>query len=261
MFEEQDDEQIVPRVDGAAVSGPATAADVPSLLRSQTPLLHPEIMLPQIVRNTVQDTWGWLWKDTAGRVAPFFAASIAYAWWRSKQDESAGGIFPRGSWLPEALAGVALGIPLAGVAALYREWTGAYYRLPTPADQVVQSSYYFFLNAPAEELFWRATVQDATVRALGRVPGVKRHNALIGWALVTAAFGLYHRLGNWNWRSIAGVTVVGAVFGALYQWRRSVVMVTIMHGFATAGFLSWADVYMHRHMLWRFRKLQGIRRR
>lgn len=255
MFEEQGDDQIASRVDGAGIFGSAVAAG-PPVLTPQTPLLHSEMALPQVMRNTVQDTWGWLWKDTAGRVAPFFAASVAYAWWRNRHDE--GGIFPRGSWLPDALAGVALGIPLAGVAAVYREWTGAYYRLPTPADQVVQSGYYFFLNAPAEELFWRATVQDATVRALGRVPGVKQHNALLGWALVTTVFGLYHRLGGWNWRSIAGVTAVGALLGVLYQWRRSVVMPTIMHGFATAGFLSWADVYMHRRMMRRYR--QRLRR-
>jgi uncharacterized protein len=254
VFEEQDDKQIVSPIDGAGIPGMAAAADTPPVLTPQIPLLHPEMALPSVVQNTVRDTWGWLWKDTAGRVAPFFAASVAYAWWRSKHDESGRSIFPHGSWLPDALAGVALGIPLAGVAAVYREWTGAYYRLPTPADQVVQSGYYFFLNAPAEELFWRATVQDATVRALGRVPGVKRHHVLVGWALVTTAFGLYHRLGGWNWRSIVGVTAVGALLGGLYQWRRSVIMPTIMHGFATAGFLSWADVYMHRRMLRRYRQ-------
>lgn len=258
MLEEQDDEQIASHAEGAGQTGSTVAANTAPVL---TPLPRYEFVLPQIVRNTVPDTWDWLWKDTAGRVTPFFAASIAYALWRRKSDENANTIFPRGSWLPDVLGGIALGVPLAAVAALYREWTGAYYRLPTPADQVVQSSYYFFLNAPAEELFWRATVQDATVRALSHVPGVKRHNALVGWALVTTVFGLYHRLGNWNWKSIAGVTAAGAAFGAIYQWRRSVVMSTIMHGFATAGFLSWADAYMHQHMLWRFRRLQRLRGR
>ncbi len=245
VFEQQDQEQVAVEHDDAGTYGvPAEAVTAPPAAMPRT---RPGTLTYHYSVSTVRDTWGWLWKDTAGRVAPFFAASLAYAWWRNRRGENV--LFPKGSWLPDVLAGVALGIPLAGIAAVYREWTGPGYRLPTPADQAVQTSFYLFLNAPAEELFWRATVQDATVRALGRVPGVRRHNALLGWALVTAAFGLYHRLGNWNWRSIAGVTVAGALFGALYQWRRSVVLPTIMHGFATAGFLSWADVYIHRRVI------------
>lgn len=254
---EHGEEQAASHGDGAGTTGLSMDLDTPPVVTPQTPLLHPEMALPQVTRSTVGDTWEWLWKDTAGRIAPFFAASIAYAWWRRRHDDS--GLFPDGSWLPDALAGVALGLPLAGVAAAFREWSAPGYRLPTPADQAVQSAYYFALNAPAEELFWRATVQDVTVRALARVPGVGRYNALLGWALVTAVFGLYHRLGNWNWRSIAGVTVAGAAFGALYQWRRSIVAPTIMHGFATAGFLSWADVYMHRRVLRRYARFRRDR--
>ena len=253
MIEKHDEYPASTESHSALLSSLPTGAGGQS---STAPSPRTGVLVYEFSRSTVRDTWGWLWKDTAGRVTPFFAASIAYGWWRHRQGEDP--IFPKGSWLPEVLGGIALGIPLAGIAAVYREWTGPGYRLPTPADQAVQSAFYFLLNAPAEELFWRATVQDITVRMLGRVPGVKRHNALVSWALVTAAFGLYHRLGNWNWRSVAGVTAAGALFGALYQWRRSVVMGTIMHGFATAGFLSWADVYIHRRTIQRYiRRAQG----
>ena len=88
------------------------------------------------------------------------------------------------------------------------------------------------------------------MRGLARVPRVGKLAGLLGWAATTAVFGAYHRLGKWSWRSIAGVTFAGAIFGALYQWppaggRRSILAPTIAHGFATAGFLSWADFYLY----------------
>jgi hypothetical protein len=60
---------------------------------------------------------------------------------------------------------------------------------------------------------------------------------------------MYHRLGNWSWRAIAGVTVAGGLFGGVFLAtgkRRSLLLPTVMHGFMTAGFLSWGDVFLHR---------------
>ena len=72
--------------------------------------------------------------------------------------------------------------------------------------------------------------------------------ATLGWAATTAVFGLYHRLGNWNWRAVAGVTAAGGVFGLAYLLQpepRSILLPTIIHGLATAGFLSWGDAALH----------------
>ncbi|HEY1387407.1 MAG TPA: CPBP family intramembrane glutamic endopeptidase [Ktedonobacterales bacterium] len=209
-----------------------------------------------IPRNTVRDTWNWAWKDTAGRVLPFFAGAGLYAWFSGRGPEGIG--ITADGWRREVLLGIAVGAPLAGLAAAFRGWVAPGYRLPTDADQLTQTLFYFAINAPGEELFWRGTVQDLAVRGFARVPRIGKVAGLLGWAATTAVFGAYHRLGKWSWRSIAGVTFAGAIFGALYQWplgrhgRRSILAVTIAHGFATAGFLSWADFYLYLRQRRRF---------
>lgn len=199
-----------------------------------------------IARSTVCDTWAWLWKDTLGRVLPFFAGAALYARLTGKGARGLG--LTRDGWARDVLLGTAVGIPMAGVAMAFRRWEAPHYRLPTPADQAFQSAFYFLLNAPAEELLWRGTVQTAATGALARVPRLRAAAPALGWAFATASFGLYHRLGNWSWRSIAGVTVAGGLFGALYLTgprRGSILAPTIVHGFATAGFLSWGDTALH----------------
>lgn len=199
-----------------------------------------------VARSTVPDTWSWLWKDTLGRVLPFFAGAALYARFSGKGARGLG--LTRDGWAQDVLLGTAIGIPMAGVAMAFRRWEAPRYRLPTPADQVFQSAFYFLLNAPAEELLWRGTVQTAAAAALARLPRLRIAAPALGWAVATTTFGLYHRLGNWSWRSIAGVTVAGGLFGALYLTgprRGSILAPTIVHGFATAGFLSWGDAALH----------------
>jgi uncharacterized protein len=202
-----------------------------------------------VPRSTVAETWDWAWKDTAMRVLPFAAGAGVYAWLSRRGLEGIG--ITHEGWRREVLLGVAVGAPLAGLAAVFRERVSPSFRLPTTADQLAQTLFYFAVNAPGEELFWRGTVQDMAVRVLARLPRTRRWAGLLGWAATTAVFGAYHRLGKWSWRSIAGVTFAGALFGALYQWpvgrhgKRSILAPTIAHGFATAGFLSWADFYMY----------------
>jgi hypothetical protein len=204
----------------------------------------------------VRDTWNWAWKDTAGRVLPFFAGAGLYAWLSGRGPDGIG--ITADGWRRETLLGIAVGVPLAGLAAAFRGWVAPGYRLPTDADQLTQTLFYFAINAPGEELFWRGTVQNLAVRGLARVPRIGKLAGLLGWAAATAVFGAYHRLGKWSWRSIAGVTFAGAIFGALYQWplgrhgRRSILAPTIAHGFATAGFLSWADFYLYLRQRRRF---------
>lgn len=207
------------------------------------PIAAPPLVAP---RSTVRDTWGWLWKDTLGRVVPFALAALAYARFSGMGLRGIG--LQRDHWRRDVLVGAALGVPLAGLAAGFRARIAPYYRLPTPADQAVQTAFYLGVNAPAEEIFWRGMLQNLSSAGLRRVPGLRRAAPFWGWLLITAAFGLYHRLGNWSWRSIAGVTAAGGLFGALYALRRpssSLLAPIILHGFATAGFLSWGDVALH----------------
>lgn len=199
-----------------------------------------------VARSTVRDSWNWAWKDTVIRVLPFAAAAGVYARISGRGLDGIG-ITDEG-WRREVLTGIAVGVPLAGLAIFFRGKVSPGYRLPTAPDQLAQTLFYFAVNAPGEELFWRGTVQDLAVRGLALVPRVGKMAGLLGWALTTATFGAYHRLGNWSWRAIAGVTFAGAIFGALYQWprgKRSLLAPMIAHGFATAGFLSWGDISLN----------------
>jgi len=77
-----------------------------------------------------------------------------------------------------------------------------------------------------------------------------------GWLASTAIYTLYHRLGKWSWRSVAGVGLAGILFSTLYvvqpqPW--SLLLVVIVHGFTTWGFLSLGDEVMYR----RWKRKQG----
>lgn len=206
---------------------------------------RPAFVRPVVVRNTVADTWAWVWKDVLGRLVPFAIASAVYAR-LSDEGPRAIGLTREGLGREMAL-GAALGVPMLGAAIVFRAWDAPRYRLPTVADQVLQTTFYFGLNAPIEELFWRGTVQNATIRALRWLPPLHKAAVPLGWALTTAVFGAYHRLGKWRWRTIAGVTAAGGAFGALFlrSRRRSLAATIVVHGFATAGLLSWGDAALH----------------
>jgi uncharacterized protein len=228
---------------------PAPKLAAPSASRRQLLFLVP--------RSTVRDTWGWLWKDTLGRVIPMTGVALVYA--RLSGEGLAGVGLTSAHWKREVALGLAIGAPLAGIAAAFRGWVAPQYRLPTLPDQALQTAFYLAINAPGEELFWRGMVQTAATGAFTMVPGVRPLARTLGWAVATAGYGSYHRLGGWSWRSIAGVTAAGALFGWLYTGRlsnRSLVAPIIAHGFATAGFLSWGDVALHWVKMRRLRSAQ-----
>lgn len=209
--------------------------------------------MPDVPRSQLGDSWGWLWKDTLMRLVPFAVASGVYARVAGK---GAAGVGITGRHvLRDAALGAALGVPLSSLAVWFRGTVIPGYRLPTVPDQIVQTAYYCALNAPVEELFWRGAVQTAAVDGLRALPATRRMARPLGWAATTAVFGAYHRLGGWSWRSIAGVTAAGGLFGALYLARPhpSLALVTLLHGFMTAGFLSWGDETLHRRALRRHR--------
>ena len=273
-----------PPTDGSPAPSPVTeAADVAEtgFVSRRALVTAPAASATAVTRSTPGETWKWLWKDTLGRVVPFVIAAGVYARWSGL---GWSGIGVRRSTLRELgrdLAwGVALGLPLAGLAAAFRAWVAPRYRLPTASDQALQTVFYLGINAPAEELFWRGFVQTMIINGVGRLsrrirrsrraampaaapaaedagdqppqpalapqPGVAE--AALGWALTTAIFGAYHRLGGWSWRSIAGVTAAGGIFGAVYlipRKRRTIIPASVIHGLSTAAFLSWGDATLH----------------
>ncbi len=239
--------------DGSAANGKSPARWSAPPLIEVTPsgerlLVQP--IAPHVVAktplNTPRDTWGWLWKDTLGRVAPLLLISLAYGRFTRWGKEDLG--LRSDAPLKDLALGVAVGLPFSLIAAAFRRSVAPRFKLPTPADQVAQSTFYFLINAPAEELFFRGVVQSLVTRGLRKIPGARRVAGPLGWAVASSIYGGYHRFGNWSWRSIAGVTAAGGLFGALFALpkRRTIWPAVIAHGFATAGFLSWADVALYR---------------
>lgn len=195
---------------------------------------------PDVVRSTVADSWRWMWPDLLMRIIPCTLIPFVYI-----------AIFH----LPLAFLGLTLnnareqiaigllvGIVMAAFAAIYRMLiVGPWFRWPTVNDHILQGAYYFFINGPVEELFFRGFIWAAVTQWTGWVGW--------GWLISTATYVLYHRLGKWSWRSVGGVGLAGLVFSLLYLEQptpRSLLAVVIVHGFTTAGFLSWGDEAMYR---------------
>ncbi len=195
---------------------------------------------PEVVRSTVADTWRWLWPDVLMRIIPmtlipFFYIAILHlplAFLGLTLHD-----------MPQQVAiGLIIGIVMAVFAATYRILVvGPWFRWPTVNDHILQGFFYLIINAPVEELFFRGFMLAAVTQSTGWLGW--------GWLVSTAAYILYHRLGKWSWRSVSGVGLAGLVFSLLYLAQpapRSLLAVVIVHGFTTAGFLSWGDEIMYR---------------
>jgi hypothetical protein len=147
-----------------------------------------------------------------------------------------------GNWPLQLLLGLLIGAGMAGFATAYRILVvGPWFRWPTLSDHILQGFFYLFINGPVEELFFRGLLLSVVAQWTGWVGW--------GWLVSTAVYTLYHRLGKWNWRSVAGVGLAGILFSTLYvvqpkPW--SLLLVVIVHGFTTWGFLSLGDEVMYR---------------
>ncbi len=195
---------------------------------------------PHVVRSTIADTWRWLWPDVLMRLLPMTIIPFLYIA-ISHLPFSFLGLTLHD--IPQQLfIGLVVGIVMAAFATTYRIlFVGPWFRWPTFSDHVLQGFYYLFINGPVEELFFRGFMWAAVTQWTGWIGW--------GWLTSTAAYILYHRLGKWSWRSIGGVALAGLVFSLLYLEQSSppsLLAVIIVHGFTTAGFLSWGDEVMYR---------------
>ncbi len=176
--------------------------------------------------------------DLAIRVIPLLAGSFLVGWLLHLPLAAIG--LPAPSWARTAQQiglGLAIGIPFSLLTAAYRSLILPRYRLPTLTDHAFQSAYYLFLNAPAEELFYRGLLLTLVAQWSGSVA--------LGWAVSTAAYALYHRLGGWSWLSIAGVAIAGSLFSTLYILQptpRSILLPVVVHGLTTCAFLNLGEL-------------------
>ncbi len=194
----------------------------------------------ELVYSTTATTWRWMWPDLLMRIIPMALVPLIYV-----------NVFH----LPLSFLGLTLfhvplhlvvglivGVLMSAFAATYRMYiVGPWFRRPTHIDQLFQSFFYLFINAPVEELFFRGFLLAIVTQWT--------HSLFLGWLVSSAAYTLYHRLGKWNWRSVAGVGIAGLVFSLVYlllPGPHSLLAVTIVHGLTTSGFLSWGDEVLYQ---------------
>lgn len=212
----------------------------------------------RIIRTHPHETWRWFWPDTLTRLVPFWAASLLAAHFMGGP-RAVGLAAPPQGWLAALGLGMGVGAVMLVLAVAWRCVVTPRYRLPTWPDQALQSVFYLILNAPAEEVFWRGTVQTLVIRGLFALRLGHTWSAILGVAVVSAIFGAYHRLGGYPWKFNIAAMLAGALFGILYLVLPgpSIVVPAIIHGLTTAGYLSWGDAALHRLHLRRLRQKFG----
>lgn len=202
----------------------------------------------ELVYSTTATTWRWMWPDLLMRIIPMMLVPFLYIGFFHLPLSFLGLTL---SDVPlHIVLGLIVGVLMAAFSIAYRMYiVGPWFRRPTPADQLFQSIFYLFINAPVEELFFRGFLLAIVVQWTSSL--------FLGWLVSSAAYTLYHRLGKWNWRSVAGVGIAGLVFSLVYLFLpgpHSLVAVIIVHGLTTSGFLSWGDEVLYQR--WKHRQAQ-----
>ncbi len=131
-------------------------------------------------------------------------------------------------------AAVAAPVMFVAAAALQLALTRRRGALNVPIgarDAWFQAGFYV-INGPVEEAFFRGLLQGG----LGVLWG-----PATGFAVGTAAYVLYHRLGKWDWPDTFATALVGVPLGLafwLLPGPPSLLGVSIAHIAATCGFLG-----------------------
>lgn len=203
-------------------------------------------MQPMPTRSYPRDSWYWIWRDTLIRLVPFTLAILLAAYFMGGLAAVGIAVPPQG-WLAAIVVGLLVGIGMLILAVLWRRQIAPRYRLPTRGDQALQTAFYLVLNAPIEEAFWRGVVQTLAIRGLVVLGITHLLSVIFGVGVISVFFGAYHRLGNYPWRFNIAAMLAGALFGTLYVVLPgpSIVVVTLVHGLTTAGYLSWGDAALH----------------
>jgi membrane protease YdiL (CAAX protease family) len=212
----------------------------------------------RIIRNHPHETWRWFWPDVLMRLVPFWIVALIAAHFMGGL-RAIGLIAPPQGWLAALALALSVGAVMLLLAVAWRWRIAPGYRLPTNADQALQSFFYLILNAPTEEVFWRGVVQALAIRAFAVLGVGQVWATVLGIGVISAIFGAYHRLGGYPWKFNIAAMLAGALFGVLYVALPgpSIVVPTIVHGLTTAGYLSWGDAALHQIHLRRLHRQHG----
>lgn len=104
--------------------------------------------------------------------------------------------------------------------------------VPARASDAWLQAAFFVVNGPVEEAFFRGLVQGGI--------GVKLV-PIVGFAIATTVYVLYHRLARWDWSDTLATALVGIPLGLafwLLPGPPSLLGISIAHVAATCGFLG-----------------------
>jgi membrane protease YdiL (CAAX protease family) len=197
--------------------------------------------VPTQVRLTrIPDSWAWIWSDVLIRLAPF---ALAYA--------VAVALSKHAAWLGLSLGDLAaqilfavVAVPVMFVAAVAVQLVLTRRRgvlsVPAGADDAWFQAAFYVVNGPIEEAFFRGLMQGG-LSVLWGPP--------LGFAIATAVYVLYHRLGRWPWEDTFATAFVGVPMGLAF-WLLpsppSLLGVSLAHIAATCGFLGPGPYLLRR---------------
>ena len=166
------------------------------------------------------------------RIAPFVAIYVV-AWIVSGHARWLG--LETGDATAQLVFAAAVSPPMfAAAAAVQLRLTRRRGALSVPADarDVAFQAGFYAVNGPVEEAVFRGLVQGGLGAAW---------SPPLGFAVATAAYVLYHRLGRWSWGETFATALVGVPLGLafwLLPGPPSLLGVSIAHIAATCGFLG-----------------------
>ena len=186
----------------------------------------------RVVLTRIPDSWAWMRPDLLLRLVPFtLTFAIAFE------------VSGRAAWLGFNSGNVAAQLVFAAIAApsifvaaaavqLWLSRRRGALNVPAGADDAWFQAGFYAINGPIEEAFFRGLLQGG----LGVIWG-----APFAFAVATAAYVLYHRLGRWTWSDTFATGLVGVPLGLafwLLPGPPSLLGVSLAHIAATCGFLG-----------------------
>src|SRR5260370_25831988 len=107
----------------------------------------------QVVRNTVADTWRWLWPDMLMRIIPLAIIPFLYIAIFHLPLAFLG--LTLHNWPQQLVIGLVVGLVMTSFAITYRILIVVpSFRSPTPGHHLLQGFFYLVINGPVEELFF-----------------------------------------------------------------------------------------------------------
>ena len=181
-----------------------------------------------------------MWPDVLVRLGPF-ALAVAAAALVTKRAAWLGlgpGRLSVQLWF--AAAAVPVLFVAAGAVQLWLTRRRGALSVPAAADDAWFQGAFYVVNGPVEEAFFRGLMQGGLT---------VRWGAPIGFAIATAIYVLYHRLGRWPWEDTLATALVGVPLGlafSLLPGAPSLLGVSLAHIAATCGFLGPGPYLLRR---------------